>query len=160
SNSTFVGNLATGGTGATGNGGALDVEGTGATMTVSNSWLLGNQSVGAPGGDGLTTLSQGLGGGGCNFFGTLTVRHSAPIGNRAVGGSGGSNVPAGVSDGVGGGGGIENALGAATVTGCTFAGNQAVGGASAAGLGGIGQGGGIVNTFGAGLTVSDSTFVA
>src|SRR5205085_2813793 len=74
SNSTFIDNLATGGTGSTGNGGAIDNEGTGATMTLTDSTLIGNRSVGGPGGDGVATLSEGLGGGILNALGgTLTV---------------------------------------------------------------------------------------
>jgi hypothetical protein len=159
SNCVFTGNLATGGAGSIGNGGALDDEGPGTTMTVISSSFIDNQSVGGPGGDGVTTLSQGIGGGILKFLGTLTVSNCAFLGNLAAGGSGGSNVAAGTSEGASFGGGLATLQGTALVTDCMFAGNQAIGGDSAAGPGGIAQGGGVLNAAGS-LTVSDSTFVA
>jgi hypothetical protein len=158
--STFIGNLATGGTGATGNGGALDNEGPGATMTVSKTALIANRAVGGPGGDGVTTLSQALGGGIINFLGTLSVNNSAFVGNQAVAGGGASNAFASANGGVAGGGALVNVFTDATVTACTFVGNQAVGGDSAAGPGGIAQGGAVENSLGGTLTVSASAFSA
>jgi hypothetical protein len=157
---TFTGNVASGGTGATGNGGALDNEGPGATMTVTNSALIGNLAIGGPAGDGVTTLSQALGGGVINILGILTISSSAFLGNKASAGSGGSNLTPSVSEGVASGGALVNALGAATVTNCAFAGNQALGGNSAAGPGGIAQGGAVNNTVAGTLTIGNSTFFA
>ena len=133
SNCLFLDNLATGGAGASGNAGAIDNEGVGAIMTLSYTALIGNRSVGGPNGDGLTTFSQGIGGGLINLFATLTVKNSAFIGNQAIGGGGGSNVPAGESEGVGGGGAFATA-GTASVTDSTFSGNQATGGNSSAAI--------------------------
>ncbi|HMC89491.1 MAG TPA: hypothetical protein VKI17_08080, partial [Gemmataceae bacterium] len=100
SNCLFLDNLATGGAGASGNGGAIDNEGVGATMTVRYTALIGNRAVGGPNGDGVTSFSQGIGGGMLNYLGTITVNNSAFIGNQAIGGNGGSNVPVGESEGV------------------------------------------------------------
>jgi hypothetical protein len=158
--STFINNLATGGTGSTANGGALDNEGPGVLMTVTDSALIHNRAVGGPGGDGVTTLSQAIGGGILNAFGTLIMRQCSLMDNEAVGGSNGSNVPASASEGVGSGGGLANALSLATVTESTFIGNQAIGGDSAAGIGGIAQGGGSINFLGGTLILTTSAFVA
>lgn len=59
SDSVFTDNLAGGGVGVAGNGGALDNEGAGATMTLSNSTVRANRSVGGTGG--------GFGVGGGNY---------------------------------------------------------------------------------------------
>jgi hypothetical protein len=56
SNSIFINNLATGGDGSTGNGGAIDNEGSGATMNLTHSTLIGNQSIGGPRGNGVRYL--------------------------------------------------------------------------------------------------------
>ena len=156
---TFSNNVATGGQGAVGQGGAL-ASYYGATMTVGDSTFLHNQAIGGSGADGVTNVGQGEGGGIFNAVSTLTVNNSTFIGNEAIGGSGGSNTAPGSSEGVGGGGGIANfVLSTAIVTGCTFLGNQAIGGDSAEGPGGIGQGGGILNNA-ATLTLSGSSFLA
>ena len=170
SNSTFIGNLATGGRGSTANGGALDNEGVGATMTLTNSTLANNRAVGGPGGDGVATLSQGIGGGLMNEAGIVTVTDSTILGNQAVGGDGTTPTLANPLTGGGLGGGVENfglagffggnAGGTLTVKNSTIAGNQALGGDTPVGLGGSGVGGGIENSFsGANLTVIDSTIL-
>ena len=149
-NSTFMDNLATGGDGATGNGGALVNEGMGAAMTVSGCTLTGNRSVGGPGGDGETTLSQGIGGGILNAFpgATLMVTDSAFLNNQARGGDRATITADNPLTGGGLGGGLENAAGGtATVLSSTFSGNQARGGAAAGfGPGGSGVGGAIQNS--------------
>ncbi len=81
-NSLFIGNVAGGGTGVSGNGGAVDNEGPGTTMTLSNSTFLNNQSVGGTGG-------FGVGGAIMNYAdSTCTIVTSTLIGNVARGGRG------------------------------------------------------------------------
>ena len=53
--------MAGGGAGDTENGGGIENQT--ATMTLSNSTLLGNQSGGGAGADGVATLGEALGGG-------------------------------------------------------------------------------------------------
>jgi len=99
-NSIFVGNLAGGDPGATGNGGAILNEGTETNMTLSNSMFIGNRSVGQPGNG---SPGGGVGGAILNWYGsTLTIRNSALAGNQAIGGNSASAV----------GGAIDNSTGA------------------------------------------------
>jgi phospholipase/lecithinase/hemolysin len=184
SDCAFTDNLAGGTAGIVdGNGGAIDNEGPGTTMTLSNSTLRRNTSGGT--GEGLggglmnfagstcdvlgcvlidnlstSTTTGSVGGGIINFFGTMTVGNSTIEGNRAVGGAGGPGI----------GGGINNFASTLTVTGSTFADNEAIGGTGANGtistnggllngaLSGQGSGGGISNIHDAVLTVQDCTF--
>ncbi len=184
SNSTFTNNLATAGFGGFGNGGAIDNEGTGATMTLTNSRLIDNQSIGGYG-------ANGLGGGIVNAQGsTLIVTNSTFIGNQAIGGDskstptfafggGLNNTSAGLTvsdssffgnkalthspDGVAVGGGLENGFYYVSGEGlelelinCTLSGNQAIGVGAAQGLA---AGGGLDNSFGATATIKDSQII-
>jgi len=152
SDSIFQSNVATGDTGSHGNGGAIDNEGTGAIMTLTNSRLIDNQSIGGDGGN-------GLGGGMMNFFSsTLTVTNSTFMGNQAKGGlafgGGINNTSATLTvfdsslfgnealtlspGGIAAGGGVENGALAGPaapleLTNCTLSGNQAIGGVAAGG---------------------------
>jgi hypothetical protein len=147
SHCSFVSNLVGGSLGALGNGGALDNEGIGSTMIVSNCAIVGNRSVGGDGGDGETTLSQGIGGGIMNVLGTLTVANSALIGNLALGGNHSTPTADNPLTGGGLGGGIVNFLGGTvTVRDSSLLGNVARGGTTDAGPGGAAVGGGIDNT--------------
>lgn len=157
-NRIFVGNVASGGNGVTGNGGALDNEGTAATMTVSNSVLVGNQSEGGPEG------GQGRWGGILNVFGSnLTLVNSLLANNQAVGGPGAVGLfTAGDPDGRGIGGGIDNEASATlTVRNSSLTGNHALGGAGST-FGGTlatsnvsdGDGGGIANGDGPGGAIA------
>jgi hypothetical protein len=174
--SFFQANLATASLGGTGNGGALDDEGVGATMTLVNSTVIGNQSRGGPGGDGETTLSQGIGGGIMNEAGTFAIINSAIVGNLSRGGDGALVTADNPLTGGGVGGGIEN-FGATgvlfpgnpgavlTITDSTIVGNQARGGAevdaiSHRAVGGSAVGGGVENSFfGATLTIADGSLI-
>ncbi|MDB5308259.1 MAG: polymorphic outer membrane protein, partial [Gemmataceae bacterium] len=79
--STISGNLAAAGPGTTQNGGGIENQT--ATMTVSNSKIVGNRSVGGDGANGVTTFGEALGGGIMNVFGgTLTVLSSTITGNQ------------------------------------------------------------------------------
>ena len=159
--SIFVGNLASGDTGAVGNGGAIDNEGTGTVMTLSNSMLLNNQSVGGPGGDFSSnptfSTSQGIGGGFLNAGGTVTVTKCTLTGNKAQGGEG--SAPTATENpftGIGFGGAIVNA-GTLTVTDSTLTGNLASGVNASTRLAGTnGRGGGLLNAGGT-VTVKHST---
>ena len=127
-----------------GNGGAMDNEGPEATMTLSNSLLIANESGGQSAGD------DGIGGGLMNFAGsTSTVVNSAFIGNLAVAGGGQAKQRRRHRKPVGG----------MTISDSTVIGNQSVGGAGADGVttSGEGLGGGIMNVFGATMTILDST---
>ena len=91
-NSIFTGNLATAGTDGSANGGAIDNEGSKATMTLTSSTLTGNQAIGGHGNDSDINnppgfaVSQGIGGGILNAGLKLTVMNSTLIGNQAIGG--------------------------------------------------------------------------
>src|SRR5262249_45898308 len=107
SDSSFVGNVAGCGNGRTANGGAPANEGAGATMALTDALLVGNQALGGPGADGITTLGQGLGGGILNALGaTMTVLDSTLVGNLAAGGDHGTPTAANPLTGGGVGGGI------------------------------------------------------
>jgi hypothetical protein len=90
----FFANVATGGDGSAGNGGAVCNLGTGAAMTMTGCTVAGNRAVGGDNGDGVTALSQGIGGGIINQLGgTLDLVGCTVIGNEAVG-SNGSTITA------------------------------------------------------------------
>jgi hypothetical protein len=147
SNSTFEANVATGGHASSANGGALDNEGSGTTMSLSNCLLTGNRSIGGDGGDGVTTLSQGLGGAILNAFGTLSVTNCTLSGNQAIGGNHSTPTALNPLTGAGQGGAILNGVGGiAIITNSTLSGNQARGGGTDAGPGGSGVGGAISNS--------------
>jgi hypothetical protein len=148
--STFTNNLVAGGDGVTGNGGGIDNQGPGVTMTVSNCTLAGNESIGGNNGNGTNAFGEGLGGGMMNLFGTLTVSNCTLVNNQALGGNGGTAGLTNPPTGSGQGGGIVNLEGTLWADDCTLSGNRAVGGNTAAGSGGIGDAGGIAN-WGAGL---------
>ena len=77
-------------------GGALDNEGTDATMTVSNCTLLDNQAVGGSGSAGFAD-----GGGIINNGGSrLTVTNSSFLDNEALGGGAGTQGLGGAIDNV------------------------------------------------------------
>ena len=161
SNSTFTDNQAIGlGSTSSGNGGAINNEGTGATMNLTNSWLIDNQSIGG-------AENAGDGGGIVNqHSSTLIVTNSTFIGNQAKGaivfGGGINNTSAVLTvsassffgnkalalspGGIAAGGGIFNGSidgpGTLELTNCTISGNQAIGGP-----GGVAAGGGLDNSF-------------
>jgi len=183
SSSVFTENVAGGvagvdGNGITAQGGALDNQGTGASMTVSSCTLRDNQAVGGSG-------SGGFAEGGCiinNGGSRLTVTNSSFKDNEALGGGSGTQ---------GLGGAIENVAYSissttpetATINNCTFTGNVAGGVAGVSGFGGAlnnagpgatmtvsnstllnnqsvgGGGAGIDNASGATLTVTNSSFL-
>ena len=147
-NCTFLTNLATGGAGAIGNGGALCTEGIGVIMTLLDCTVSGNRSVGGDGGDGLTTgNSQGLGGGICNVAATLNITGCTITNNLARAGNNGVLSDADPYAGAGFGGGIENNFfGVLNISDSLIANNVAQGGATATGPGGDGVGGGISNS--------------
>src|SRR5262249_1865404 len=137
-NCVFVGNLAGGdgdvlGVDVGGNGGAIDNEGPGATMTISNSTIRGNQS-----GSSTAAFNIGLGGGLFAWAASITtIKNSTISDNRAVAGPGEYTN----------GGGIVNAS-TMTLINSMVVGNMALGGAGATGIGtmaGEGLGGGILN---------------
>src|SRR5438270_10442957 len=101
-------------------------------MTISNSTISGNRSVGWAGSDGVTTFGEALGGGIMNVFGgVLTVLDSTITGNQAVGGANGTPTASvlGQLTGAGLGGGIENLRGSTlTVLNSTLTDNVARGG--------------------------------
>jgi hypothetical protein len=139
-NSSFINNVASGADGVTGNGGALDNEGTGATMVLSNSVLVGNQSIGAAGG------AEGRGGGILNVFGSnLTILSCWLANNRAAA----TGAVGTFLDGRGIGGGIDNEVNSTlTIRDSWLTGNQAIGGDGSTLVGanvGDGAGGGIDN---------------
>ncbi len=149
SDSTFTGNQAVGVAGAIANGGALDNQGTGATMFVTNCTLSGNRALGGDGGT-ASSNGEGLGGGILNVLdATLVVDDSRLTGNKAVGGNNGTPVdtdlPFGPSVGGGQGGGILNGDATAVIISTTLADNEAVGGSNATGPGSFATGGGIEN---------------
>ena len=150
SNCTFTNNVARGGDGVTGNGGGIDNQGPGSTMTVSNSTLTANQSIGGNNGNGAGAFGEGLGGGIMNALGTLTVNNCKLQGNQAIGGAGSTAGVANPPTGSGQGGAIVNLEGTLTVNNSSLTNNLAIGGNSTTGSGGIGDGGGIAN-WGVGL---------
>jgi hypothetical protein len=165
SNCTFSGSLAGGvagvnGAGAFAQGGALVNQGPGASMTVSNCTLTGNQAVGgSAAGAGFAEGGAIMNIGGYLFPAptTLTVTNSSFVGNEALGG--GSET-----QGLGGAIHNEEYLVApptatfttpefANISNCLFAGNVAGGVAGVSGVGGFGGG---LNNAGAGATMTVS----
>src|SRR5438105_2798513 len=152
-------------------GGILN--GAGASLTVSQDTLSGNQAVGGLGGGGIfndvgaslsvrdsslthnqatTTVNFTTGGGGggaiLNETGaSLSVTHSQVSSNQAITTVGFDNF----------GGGIYNLGGTATIAGCTLANNQVSGGGTFDIIGGS-AGGALSNEGGATVTVTDSSF--
>src|SRR5207302_11050308 len=105
----------------------FDIDGT--SLTVAGCTFTNNLAVGGPVDNGVTFLSQGLGGAIENEIGPLVVTDSSFSGNRAVGGPGATVFPALYSF-VSGGGAIENLRGTiATISNSTFDHNQSIGGA-------------------------------
>jgi hypothetical protein len=142
SESTFSGNHAIGGDGASGQAGGEGVggaiENAHATLTVIHSTFTDNRSVGGSAGEGAG--AGGADGGAVRNDGedgpaVFTATDSVFSGNVALGGIGGQ-VGMGMLDGnaAGAGGVIEN-LGEAllTLTGCTLTHNKAIGGAAGSG---------------------------
>src|SRR5262249_31136512 len=79
-NCTFLNNLVTGGTGVTGNGGAIDNQGFNTVMHLTGCTLLNNQSVGGTFGT-PAIAGEGLGGGIMNVFGVVTATGCTLSGN-------------------------------------------------------------------------------
>jgi hypothetical protein len=136
--------------GVTGNAGAVDNEGAGATMSLTHSALRGNQSIGGPRGTGATgALGEGIGGAIINAFGsTLTVSNCTLSGNQAIGGDHSTPTAGGFANpatGAGEGGAIVNGGATLFLINSTLVGNQALGGFTDAGPGGIAVGGAISN---------------
>ncbi len=157
SNSTFSGNQAVGGNGASdatveNGGGALGgaILNGASTMTITNSLITGNLAKGGDHGDNTpadnATDGGGFvgfvwGGGVINIFGSLTVTDSFVIGNEALGG----NSAAGVG-GSALGGGIMLFAASNSLTNVMFVGNQVMGGSGGPGYaGGSAFGGGFYN---------------
>ena len=165
-NSTFVGNLARGGSNTT-RGGPLVGPAAGggifnadsATLLLTGSTFTGNQAVGAAGAAG--TRGAVASGGAVDALGSvnLTITHSTFRGNQAQGGAGG----AGANGWTGFGGALSltgNVFGAvtATIRQSTLHGNQAVGGAAGSGgRGGFAISGGMEITGPATVTITDCT---
>jgi hypothetical protein len=148
-NCAFLNNLATGGTGAIANGGALVMEGDGASLTLVGCTVSGNRALGGNGGDSATTGdSEAVGGGVLGVAGTLTITNSVIVNNQAIGGS---HVTISATDPSGGpygggafGGGIAgNVL---NISNSLVANNTAQGGTVATGPGGMAAGGGITSS--------------
>ena len=159
-NCTFVNNQATGGSNATGQGGALDNTGAGATTALNSCTLSGNSAVGGGGGDGVTTGDSEATGGCIENSGgaILNVQNSTIANNQAIGGS---NTVLSTNDPVAGGafgGAIENAwYSVLNISGSVLSGNLAQGGTTASGPGADAFGGGIGNTINSALTMTSCT---
>jgi hypothetical protein len=148
----FVRNVATAGAGGVANGGAIDNQGGGTTMTLTGCTIAGNRGVG--GSNGLN--GQSFGGGILNASGSvMNIDDCRVIANTSQGGSGTTPSLVLPSSGFGEGGGITNGFATLTVTGCTIAGNLAAGGTTTVGPGGNAFGGGIDN-LGGNLTLIGS----
>jgi uncharacterized protein (TIGR03118 family) len=191
SHSTFLGNESIGGNGgnagAGGNGGAGGA-GTGgaissvptptfgsglppvrATLHISDSLFLGNESLGGVGGNGGSGGNGGNGGAGQGGALRLVltdwdIRDSLFILNQATGGAGGAEGSGGLSGGNGGagqGGGLINVNGSVgAVSDSVFVFNAATGGAGGVGgNGGNGQGGGVFNDATSSLSLQQSGIV-
>src|SRR5262249_62277569 len=129
SNCTFTDNFIQGGDGVTANGGALDNQGPGCTMTVSNCTLTGNKSMGGNNGNGTALFGEGLGGGIMNVFGTLTLSNCTLTSNQALGGTGSTTGIANPPTDSGQGGGIVNLEGTLLANNRPLNGNLPRGGA-------------------------------
>ena len=167
SGSTFVGNVAEGSAGGSGDGGEADggaiassypANGRPVPVTISGSTFMGNQAIG---GTGDTSGGAARGGAIQLDFVNATITGDQFIDNSAVGGSGGSGslYPFfGYLAQSAFGGAIELAASEASITGCAFVGNSAIGGNGGPGqIAGGGEGGAVDNQF-TPLTLSDSTF--
>jgi hypothetical protein len=160
-NSTFTNNQAIAGAGGVseeGDGGAIAVDG---SLTASGCTFTGNQALGGPVDNGVTHLSQGLGGAIVVFDASATISNSTFSGNEAVGGAGATSQPTPRSFVGVGGGVVVFAGGTLSVSGSSFDHNLAIGGAGGpGGAGSIGIGGGLEanGRNGGSVTVSDSSF--
>ena len=156
-NSTIADNQAgvAAATGAVGQGGGLfSTNGTFAlpyslaVMTIRNSTVSGNRSLGGINGSGPSEFSDAEGGGISSFVGVLTVDNCTLSNNEAVGGNGSTPTVGGVAmpaTASGQGGAMVNFGGLATISNSNLVGNKAVGGNSASGPGAIADGGAIAN---------------
>jgi len=146
--STISDNRAVAGPGEYANGGGIVNAGS-ATLTLIDSAVVGNLSLGGAGATGIGTMvGEGLGGGITNGA-TLTLVGSTVADNQAVGGDGSTNTDPRRDTGSAGGGGIENFPGSLlTLLDSTVRGNVARGGSTDTGLGGAAFGGGINNLSG------------
>jgi len=184
--SSFLGNIAVGGSGRDGSvqggaggegvGGAISVQSRG-TLVLQNSTLDGNTAQGGSGGNGPAGGTAGVARGGgiyAAFDATATIQNSTLVANQALGGSGGTGRETSdplALDGAGGaayGGGFQGFIDTrVTMSGSTLRDNSAIGGrggnagpGGSGGSGGVGQGGGVWSaseaTFGDTLAVSNS----
>ncbi len=149
-NSTFTGNIATGGKGGAGGGGGVGGTG-GAGSPLAAGGVGGSGGSGGVGGNG----GNAQGGGFYNVVGTVTINNSsfladkAGTGNEAISGGGGDGGVAG-----NGGQGGDNT----SATGVKAGGNGGAGGlGGAGGTGGLAEGGGGANA-GGDTTVTGSIF--
>ena len=170
SGSTFIGNtVQTNGSGNFCGGGAINNEGTDATLNLSSDFFDDNGAIGGSGGPLKSGYDFGPGGtpagGGGLWLGygaAATVTGSTFIGNSAAGGSTGpATGDVGYQGGYAEGGAIGSTGDSSlTVKGCIIAGNSATGGAAAIGrnnvVAGPAQGGGIFDRGGT-LQVTNST---
>ena len=151
SNDSFRANLAFGGPGTYGAGGAIDADQS-SVLTGKGDSFIGNQ---AAGGNGVNGFAAGSGQGGAIFLNVsqATFKSSNFKVNLARGGTAASGAA-----GDGDGGAIEALNSTLTITTTVFAANQAIGGAIAAGTSaGSGHGGALYSDPASGLTVSGST---
>jgi hypothetical protein len=186
SGSTFINNMAVGGSGGNSGPGAADpgldesygagIFNLGGTIDVSNTTFSHNTSLGGSNGTatGTDIVEVGVAEGGaiCNEIGaTATLSNCAFDDNQAIGGSGntgsgpvvhcGTGFGAGIFSGFGGPSSFVGANGLA-VSNTTFQGNTAQGGDNNSGTAsveaevGVGVGGGIMNDLGGTATVSGS----
>ncbi|HZY87574.1 MAG TPA: hypothetical protein VFE78_22235 [Gemmataceae bacterium] len=170
SDTTFVDNLARGGTGMGSFGGAATAGGAllaGGSLQLTGCAFIGNHALGGGGGVGSSGPAGARGGGGTaggleTTVTTATISDTNFVRNVARGGAGGDAVTGGTRGGIGGGGAggalvnqPANSFASATTTliGCTFVRNVAqgaaggTGGAGAAGgAGGNGGGGALLNS--------------
>src|SRR5262249_26256252 len=125
---TIAGGLALGsGPGGSALGGAVDNEG---TLTIDSSTLSGNQALGAPGGDAVSTFGFARGGAIYNS-GVLTITNSCLEGNQAIGGDLLPGAPTGsLTESDGGAIASFNSL---TISGSAFSYNQVIGGSGSLG---------------------------
>ncbi len=149
-NCSVANNVATGGPNALGNGGGLDSEGIGVSMTLSGCTIGGNQSVGGGGGDGITTGDSEADGGGIQAAaGTLNISGCTITNNQAIGGNNTILSDGWTIAGCAVGGGIENNFGnVLNISNSTIANNTAQGGSMTTnpGPGSDAMGGGISNS--------------
>ena len=155
SDCTITDNSISGGDGCVTNGGGLDNQGFGCVMTVTDSVIAGNQSLGGAHSNGTVTFGEGLGGGAMNIFGTLTLNDCAIASNVAMGGVGSTATLANPPAESGQGGGVVNLEGTFYATDSLFVGNKAIGGSTTVGSGGIGDGGAAIANWGVGLLGMD-----